>query len=115
MRQKVQDTFSTSEAARIGGVPYATLDYWSRSKLIVPSIAAASGTGSDRRYSFGDLLSIRTVVELRANGTSTQSLRKVIDRLRKEGFSSPLADCRLVKIADEICFVRGHKELFGAL
>src|SRR4051812_23561666 len=111
MQRKAQDSFSTNEAAHIAGVPYATLDYWTRSKLISPSITAANGTGSDRRYSFKDLIAIRTVVELRLNGASTQSLRTAVKRLRQDGCSDPLADCKIVKIGEELCVVRGHKEL----
>ena len=47
--------FSTSEASAITGVSHRTIDYWSKIKLVVASIEAA-GTGSDRWYSFEDLV-----------------------------------------------------------
>jgi MerR HTH family regulatory protein len=65
-RANTKESFSAREAARIAGVPYASLDYWARTKLVVPSIADAKGTGTERRYSFNDLVALRV-----AAGTST--------------------------------------------
>jgi DNA-binding transcriptional MerR regulator len=114
MKRNTADTFSTSEAAQIAGVPYSRVDYWARTRLVVPSIANAKGTGSDRRYSSYDLLALRAVAELRANGSSTQSLRSVVRYLRAKGWPNPLADCHLVKVGNEVCFVR-DKDLMGTL
>ena len=115
MKARIIDGFSTSEAALFAKVPYTTVDYWARTKLVVPSIAVARGTGSDRLYSFKDLIALRAIKELRENGTSTQALRKVVRYLRSHGWPDPLADCRLIKIGKEVCFVRGFRELEAVL
>src|SRR5881227_969401 len=76
------DSFSTGDAVRITGVSFRNIDYWARTKFIVPSIAEARGTGTERRYSISDLLALRVARELREAGVSTQSLRRIIDFLR---------------------------------
>ncbi len=80
---KPKKSFSTREAARISCVTHRTVDYWAKTKLIVPSIADANGTGSDRLYNFDDLMALRVAGALRESGTSTQALRKVIAYLRE--------------------------------
>ena len=83
---KATDSFSTGDAVRITGVSFRNIDYWARTKFIVPSIAEAQGTGTERRYSFSDLLALRVARELREAGVSTQSLRRVVEFLRtREG------------------------------
>ena len=59
-------SFSTGEAVRITGVSFRNIDYWARTKFIVPSIADAKGTGTERRYSFSDLLAVRKRATSRA-------------------------------------------------
>src|ERR1035441_10167197 len=94
---KGTDSFSTGDAVRITGVSFRNIDYWARTKFIVPSIAEAQGAGTERRYSFSDLLALRVARELREAGVSTQSLRRVVDFLRtKKGLTQPLAECRLI-------------------
>ena len=56
---KATESFSTGDAVRITGVSFRNIDYWARTKFIVPSIAEAQGTGTERRYSFSDLLALR--------------------------------------------------------
>lgn len=106
-------SFSAGEAARIAKVPYANLDFWARTKLVVPSIAAASGTGTDRRYNFQDLVALRVVRELREAGISTQSLRKAIARVRE--VRNPLAECRLLAIGSSVVWVNDCSEAIDIL
>ena len=81
---KATDSFSTGDAVRITGVSFRNIDYWARTKFIVPSIAEAQGTGTERRYSFTDLLALRVARELREAGVSTQSLRRVVEFLDRK-------------------------------
>ena len=86
---KATESFSTGDAVRITGVSFRNIDYWARTKFIVPSIAEAQGTGTERRYSFSDLLALRVARELREAGVSTQSLRRVVEFLRtKKGLTT---------------------------
>ena len=59
------ESFSTGDAVRITGVSFRNIDYWARTKFIVPSIADAKGTRTERKDSFSDLLALRVARELR--------------------------------------------------
>lgn len=111
-----QDSFSTGEAVRITGVSFRNIDYWARTKFIVPSIAEAKGTGTERRYSFSDLLALRVARELREAGVSTQSLRRVVDFLRAEQtLTNPLAECRLIVTGSDVQVATSAGKMMSAL
>ena len=74
--------FLTGEASRLTGVSHRTIDFWAKSKLIVPSIADANGTGSDRLYSFDDLVLLRVARSLREVGVSTKFLRAALAHIK---------------------------------
>jgi DNA-binding transcriptional MerR regulator len=71
------------------------LDYWDEKGLVTPSVNVASGKGSERRYSFRDLLKLRVVRELRGAGLSLQKIQKAIRALSRRT-DDPLADFRLI-------------------
>lgn len=106
-------SFSAGEASRITKVPYANLDYWARTQLIAPSIAAANGIGTDRRYSFQDLIALRVARELRKAGISTQSLRQAINEIK--GVRNPLAECRLLAIGSSVAWVKDCDQIIDVL
>jgi DNA-binding transcriptional MerR regulator len=101
---RLKNSFSTREAATVTGVSHRTVDYWARTKLIVPSIADAHGVGTDRTYSFDDLLALHAARELREAGISTRMLRLALEHLRARGY--PKRDCRLVGVGSRVCIVR---------
>ena len=70
------------QAARI---TYRQLDYWARTDLVVPTVRGASGSGSQRLYSFKDILVLRVVKRLLDTGVSLQNIRKAVDHLRNRG------------------------------
>jgi len=107
--------FSAGAAARITGVAYRTIDHWARTKFIAPSIAEAQGTGTERLYSFKDLVALRVARELRDAGITTSALKRVIDFLREKKFENPLAEAKLVAIGRDVAIVRGKEELVSAL
>jgi DNA-binding transcriptional MerR regulator len=111
-----KESFSAGEAARITGVPYRTIDHWARTKFIVPSIADANGTGTDRKYAFNDLVALRVAGELRQGGISTQALRLVVSYLRtKRGLQNPLAESCLMVIGSDVHIVNGCEEIISLL
>jgi DNA-binding transcriptional MerR regulator len=113
---KATESFSTGEAVRITGVSFRNIDYWARTKFIVPSIAEAQGTGTERRYSFSDLLALRVARELREAGVSTQSLRRVVDFLRtRKGVTNPLGKCHLIITGSDVQLTTNDKTLISAL
>jgi len=113
---KATGNFSTGDAVRITGVSFRNIDYWARTKFIVPSIAEAQGTGTERRYSFSDLLALRVARELREAGVSTQSLRRVVDFLRtKKGLTQPLAECRLIVTGTDVQIATSPEKIMSVL
>ena len=44
--------YGGKKAAEIVGISYRQLDYWARTDLVRPSVADATGSGSQRRYSY---------------------------------------------------------------
>lgn len=102
--------FSVSQAVRLSGVPYRTLDFWATTGFVVPSIAQASGKGSDRIYSFQDVIAIRAAGRLREAGISLQSLRKVVKHLQqRDGLDSPLSETFLASDGHDVFEVRGDE------
>jgi DNA-binding transcriptional MerR regulator len=53
--------YSGTQTAKIVGISYRQLDYWARTDLIRPSLTDASGSGSRRRYSYNDLLELKSI------------------------------------------------------
>ncbi|EHK88503.1 hypothetical protein SacazDRAFT_00907 [Saccharomonospora azurea NA-128] len=72
-------------ACQIAGITYRQLDYWARTKLVTPSIRTAHGSGSQRLYSFKDLLVLKIVKRLLDTGVSLQNIRVAVDHLRARG------------------------------
>jgi DNA-binding transcriptional MerR regulator len=72
-------------ACQAAGITYRQLDYWARTDLVVPSIRSASGSGSQRLYSFKDILVLKVVKRLLDTGVSLQNIRAAVDALRARG------------------------------
>jgi DNA-binding transcriptional MerR regulator len=72
-------------ACSAAGITYRQLDYWARTGLVVPSIRSAKGSGSQRLYSFKDILVLKVVKRLLDTGVSLQNIRTAVDHLRKRG------------------------------
>jgi len=72
-------------ACQIVGITYRQLDYWARTKLVVPSIRTATGSGSQRLYSFKDLAVLKVVKNLLDTGVSLNNIRVAVEQLRRHG------------------------------
>jgi DNA-binding transcriptional MerR regulator len=72
-------------ACQIAGITYRQLDYWARTELVAPSIRSAHGSGSQRLYSFKDLLVLKVVKRLLDTGVSLHNIRVAVDHLRRRG------------------------------
>jgi DNA-binding transcriptional MerR regulator len=72
-------------ACQIAGITYRQLDYWARTSLVVPSIRGAAGSGSQRLYSFKDVLVLKIVKRLLDTGISLHNIRVAVDHLRQRG------------------------------
>ena len=77
--------FRGTIAARAAGISYRQLDYWARTGLVAPSIRSAAGSGSQRLYSFKDMLVLKVVKRLLDAGVSLQNIRVAVEYLRRRG------------------------------
>jgi DNA-binding transcriptional MerR regulator len=72
-------------ACAAAGISYRQLDYWARTGLVEPSVRAATGSGSQRLYSFRDILVLKVVKRLLDTGISLQQIRTAVLHLRDRG------------------------------
>src|SRR5450756_177682 len=72
-------------ACRAAGITYRQLDYWARTGLVEPSVRPATGSGTQRLYSFRDILVLKVVKRLLDTGVSLQQIRSAVSHLRERG------------------------------
>ena len=77
-----EEGFRVPDVCRIVGITYRQLDYWARTDLVTPSIKDAHGSGSQRLYSFQDLVTLRVIKSLLDTGVSLQRVRKAVEYLK---------------------------------
>lgn len=81
--------YRVPEVCRTIGITYRQLDYWARTGLVTPSIREAGGSGTQRLYSFQDLVVLKVIKKLTDAGVSLQRVRKAIAYLRQNGHAQP--------------------------
>ena len=72
-------------ASGAAGITYRQLDYWARTGLVEPSVRGAAGSGSQRLYSFRDILVLKIVKRLLDTGVSLQQIRTAVQALKDRG------------------------------
>jgi DNA-binding transcriptional MerR regulator len=87
--------FRGPQVCKIVGITYRQLDYWARTELVRPSVCDAAGSGTQRLYSYTDLVELKVVKRLLDAGISLQSARKAIEYLRTQ-LGEDLASAHLV-------------------
>ena len=101
-------------ACHAAGITYRQLDYWARTSLVVPSIRDASGSGTQRLYSFRDIVVIKVVKRLLDAGVSLQNIRRAIDTLRSHGVDD-LAQITLISDGTTVYECRSPEEVVDLL
>jgi DNA-binding transcriptional MerR regulator len=81
----IEEGFRGPQVCKIVGISYRQLDYWARTKLVPPSIRPAQGSGSQRLYSFNDLVDLKLIKNLLETGVSLQRVREAIEYLHALG------------------------------
>jgi DNA-binding transcriptional MerR regulator len=109
-------------ACGAAGVTYRQLDYWARTGLVEPSVRNPSGSGTQRLYSFRDILVLKIIKRLLDTGVSLQQIRVAVTQLRERGVQD-LARITLMSDGasvyectsdDEVIdLVRGGQGVFG--
>jgi DNA-binding transcriptional MerR regulator len=74
--------YRAPDVAKIVGISYRQLDYWARTDLVTPSVRDAGGSGTQREYSFSDIVLLKAIKNLLDTGVNLQRIRKAIDFLR---------------------------------
>ncbi|MEE1942064.1 MerR family transcriptional regulator [Streptomyces sp. TRM 70361] len=69
------------------GITYRQLDYWARTGLVEPSVRPAYGSGTQRLYSFRDVVVLKIVKRLLDAGVSLQNIRTAVRHLRSRGYA----------------------------
>ena len=95
-------------------ISYRQLDYWARTGLVVPSIRDASGSGTQRLYSFRDMVVLKVVKRLLDAGVSLQNIRKAIEALRSRGVDD-LAQITLISDGTTVYECRSPEEVVDLL
>jgi DNA-binding transcriptional MerR regulator len=102
--------FSKQQAARLTACTAAQLEYWERSKLVVPGEVDDSG---NREYSFRDLVALRTVRSLLDAGLPLARIRRALDEVQRSGHD--VAGLRIVTDGEHVWACRDDGEILDAL
>src|SRR6185436_5582586 len=101
-------------ACHAAGISYRQLDYWARTGLVVPGVRDASGSGTQRLYSFRDIVVLKVVKRLLDAGVSLQNIRKAIETLRQWG-EDDLATMTLISDGTTVYECRSAEEVVDLL
>jgi DNA-binding transcriptional MerR regulator len=101
--------YRVPEVCRIVGITYRQLDYWARTELVTPSVRDASGSGTQRLYSFQDLVTLRVIKNLLDTGVSLQRVRKAVEHL--EAMERPISGVTLMSDGKGVYEAHSPQEL----
>jgi DNA-binding transcriptional MerR regulator len=110
----IEDGFRGPQVCAVVGITYRQLDYWARTGLLRPSIADATGSGSQRRYSYGDVLELKVIKRLLDAGLKLKQARQAIECLRGE-LGVDLASAQLVLVDNRSVLATTNGELVDLL
>lgn len=108
------DGFRGAQVCSLVGITYRQLDYWARTGLLRPSIADATGSGSQRRYSYGDVLELKVIKRLLDAGLKLQQARQAIECLRGD-LGADLASSQLVLAGSRSVLAQSDGEVVDLL
>ena len=108
-----EEGFRGPKVCSIVGITYRQLDYWTRTDLVQASVSSARGSGTQRLYSYRDLLELKVIKQLLDAGISLQSARKALDVLRQSG--DDVATANLVLSGNKSVLARDDGQLVDLL
>ena len=104
--------FRAPDVCRLVGISYRQLDYWARTDLLKPSLQDAQGSGSQREYSFTDVVRLRVVKRLLDAGMSLKKIRQAMEILRERLDSdNPLGEVTLLSDGQTIYAAHSDQEV----
>jgi DNA-binding transcriptional MerR regulator len=108
------DGFRGAQVCTVVGITYRQLDYWARTGLLRPSLVDATGSGSKRRYSYGDVLELKVIKRLLDAGLKLQQARQAVECLRGD-LGVDLASAQLVLADNRSILATSDGELVDLL
>ena len=102
------------QVCKIVGITYRQLDYWARTDLIRPSLVDAKGSGTQRMYSYRDLVELKVIKSLLDAGVKLPKARTALEYLR-EHLGEDLASANLVMNGTGSVLARNGDELVDIL
>jgi DNA-binding transcriptional MerR regulator len=109
----LEEGYRGPQVCSVVGITYRQLDYWARTDLLRPSITEARGSGTQRRYSYRDLLELKVIKRLLDAGVSLQSARRALECLREGG--SDVATANLVLNGSQSVLATTGEEIIDLL
>jgi DNA-binding transcriptional MerR regulator len=106
--------FRGPQVCALIGITYRQLDYWARTGLLRPSIADARGSGTQRLYSYTDVVELKVIKQLLDAGISLQRARRAVECLR-EGLGGDLASSNLVLVGSNSVLAHSDGEVVDLL
>ncbi|HVB93982.1 MAG TPA: MerR family transcriptional regulator [Acidimicrobiales bacterium] len=114
LRAEPDQGFRGSQVCSLVGITYRQLDYWARTGLLRPSITDATGSGSQRRYSYGDVLELKVIKRLLDAGLKLQQARQAVECLRGD-LGADLASSQLVLVGSRSVLAQSDGEVVDLL
>lgn len=101
-------------ACTAAGITYRQLDYWARTGLVEPTVRTAGGSGTQRLYSFRDVLLLKVIKRLLEAGVSLQQIRTAVHHLRERG-TDDLTEVTLMSDGASVYECRSDAEVIDLL
>lgn len=101
-------------ACNAAGITYRQLDYWARTGLVEPTVRTATGSGTQRLYSFRDILLLKVIKRLLEAGVSLQQIRQAVRHLRDRG-TDDLTEVTLMSDGASVYECRSNDEVIDLL
>lgn len=112
MTEEREFGYRAPQVCSLVGITYRQLDYWARTELIAPSLRRAAGSGSQRLYSFSDVVQLKVIKRLLDAGMSLKKIRQAVEILREQMESDrPLADVTLLSDGQTIYAAHSEEEV----
>ena len=92
--------YRAPQVCRMVGITYRQLDYWARTGFMVPSLQQAKGSGSQRLYSFADLVQLKVIKRLLDAGMDLRRIRVAFAALSNQSSSWSWEDGEVTLASD---------------
>ena len=106
--------FRGPTACSAADITYRQLDYWARTGLVEPTVRTAGGSGTQRLYSFRDILLLKIIKRLLDAGVSLQQIRSAVQHLRHRG-TDDLTEVTLMSDGASVYECRSSDEVIDLL